>query len=60
MACGERQRAALAPTGHTAVNQSRIARQHDVRAETEALHHTRTKAFDQRVGVGEKVKHLCN
>ena len=58
MAGGLRQRAFLAPAGHAAVDQPRIARQHHVGSEAEPLHHAGTKAFDQRVGVGEQVEHL--
>ena len=58
MAGGLRQRAFLAPSGHAAVNQARIARQHHVWPETEPLHHAGTKAFDQRVGIGQEIQHL--
>ena len=40
------------------IDQPRIAREHDVGAEAEPLHHAGTKAFDQRVGAGEQVEHL--
>ena len=53
-----RQRAFLAPAGHAAIDQLWIAREHDVRAEAETLHHAGAEAFDQRVGAGEQVEHL--
>ena len=58
MAGGLRQRAFLAPAGHAAIDQPRIARQHDVRPESEPLHHAGPKPFDQRIGVGEQFEHL--
>src|ERR1700730_15477321 len=41
------QWASLAPSGHTAVDESRIVAQQDRGAETEPLHNTGTIAFDQ-------------
>ena len=58
MAGGVRQRAFLAPAGHAAVDQLWIAREHDVGAEAEPLHHAGAKTFDQRIGAGEQVEHL--
>ena len=45
----ERERSLLSPTGHPAVDQSRIARQAGVRAEPEPLRDTRAEPLDQRV-----------
>ena len=58
MAGGLRQRAFLAPAGHPAEYEARIARHHDIGAEAQPLHHAGTKAFDQRIGIGEQVEHL--
>ena len=58
MAGGLRQRAFLAPAGHAAIDQPRIARLHHVRPEPEPLHHAGPKALDQRIGIGEQVEHL--
>ena len=58
MAGGLRQRAVLAPSGHAAIDQARIAREHHVGPEPEPLHHAGTKAFDQRVGIGQQIEHL--
>ncbi|MNE31618.1 hypothetical protein D3C80_1251950 [compost metagenome] len=43
------QRTILAPTGHAAVDQARVARQANIRSEAQALHHAGTHAFDQGV-----------
>ena len=48
----------LAPAGHAAIDQARVARRHDVGAEAQPLHHARAEALDQRVGVGEQIEHL--
>ena len=48
------ERAVLAPAGHAAVDEARIAREHDVGPEAEALHHAGTEAFDQRVGASRR------
>ena len=53
-----RQRAFLAPAGHAAEHETRIARHHNVRPEAEPLHHAGAKAFDQRIGASEQVEHL--
>ena len=58
MAGGLRQRAFLAPAGHAAIDQARIARLHHVGPEPEPLHHAGPKAFDQRIGIGQQVEHL--
>jgi hypothetical protein len=58
MAGGVGERAFLAPAGHAAVNEPRIARQHDVWAESETLHDAGPKPFDQRIGVREQFEHL--
>ena len=46
-----RQRAVLAPAGHAAVHQPRVARVAGVRAEAEPLHHAGAEAFEQHVGL---------
>ena len=53
-----RQRALLAPAGHAAEHQPRIARHHHVGPEAQPLHHAGAKAFDQRVGASEQVQYL--
>ena len=58
MAGGLRQRTFLAPAGHAAIDQARIARLHHVGPEPQSLHHARPKAFDQGVGIGQEVEHL--
>ena len=58
MAGGVRQRAFLAPTGHAAIDQLWIAREHDIGAEAETLHHAGAETFDQRVRTGKQVEHL--
>ena len=45
-----RQRAVLAPAGHAAVDQPRVARRQHLGAEAEPLHHAGPKALDQHVG----------
>ena len=50
----------LAPAGHAAVDQLRIAPEHDIGAEAEALHHAGTEAFDQRVGMAELAGTRCS
>ena len=40
--------------------EARVARLYDVRPEPETLHHAGTKAFDQRVGIGQEVQHLSD
>ena len=49
-----RQRPALAPAGHAAVDQPRVARGAVGRPEAQALHHAGAVAFDQRVGGGDE------
>jgi hypothetical protein len=49
-----RQRAALAPAGHASVNQPRIAREHRIGPQAQALHHAGTEALDQRVGLARQ------
>ncbi len=51
------QRPVLAPAGHAAIYQRRVARQAYVRAQPQAFHHTGSKAFDQHVGLGDQVQH---
>ena len=49
MACRVRECAGLAPAGHAAINELRIAREHDIRPEAVAFHHAGAEAFDQAV-----------
>ena len=55
-----RQRAFLTPSGHAAIDEARVTCQHDVRAESQPLHHAGTKALDQRVGMFKQIKHLSD
>src|SRR5699024_1846430 len=50
MSCLTAHRSVLAPPGHPPVDDSRISRQDDVRAETEPLGHARPKPLDKDVG----------
>ncbi|MNQ65337.1 hypothetical protein D3C85_797900 [compost metagenome] len=50
VAGGARQRAALAPTGHAAVDQARVARPALRRPQAQALHHAGAISFDHHVG----------
>jgi hypothetical protein len=45
-----RDRALLSPARHAAVDEARVARETDVGAEAEALHHAGPEPLDQRVG----------
>ena len=58
VAGGVGERAFLAPAGHAAVDQLRVAREHDIGAEPEPLHHAGPETLDQRIGAGEQVEHL--
>jgi len=58
VAGGLRQRALLAPAGHAAVDEARVALERDVGPEAKALHHLRAEAFDQHVGGGDQVERL--
>ena len=58
MAGSLRQRAFLAPAGHPAEDQARIARHHDIRPEPKPLHHAGPETFDQRVGLAKEIEHL--
>jgi hypothetical protein len=60
VAGGLRQRAFLAPAGHAPIDQFRVAREHDLRAKPESLHHAGPETFDQGVGASEQVEHLRN
>ncbi len=51
VAGGLRERPVLAPAGHAAVDEPRVAREADVGAEPEPLHHAGPEALDQRVGL---------
>jgi len=51
-----RQRPGLAPAGHAAVDQPRVALGAVGRAQAQALHHAGPVAFDQRVGLGDEVE----
>jgi hypothetical protein len=49
------ERPVLAPAGHPAVDQPRVAGQADVRAEAQPLHHPGAEALDEGVGaVGQR------
>jgi len=50
-----RHRPLLPPTRHSRVNKTRIDRGADLGTKSEPLHHTRTKAFDQRVRVRHEI-----
>ena len=50
MAGRVRQRPGLAPARHPAVDQPRVARQRDVGAQPQPLHHAGPEALDQHVG----------
>ncbi|MNN17703.1 hypothetical protein D3C81_1308970 [compost metagenome] len=50
-------RAALAPAGHAAEYQLRIARQQHIRAKAQTFHHARTHTFDQRIGAFDQLQH---
>ena len=50
------ERPGLAPARHPAVDEARVARQHRIGAKPQALHDTRPKTFDQRVGGIEQLR----
>ena len=50
------ERPVLAPAGHAAVDELRIALQQRLGAEAEALHHAGAKALDDRVGAARPVR----
>ena len=52
-----RERTLLAPARHAAVDEARIAREADVGAEAEPLHHAGPEALDQRVGLLDQTQH---
>jgi hypothetical protein len=56
VAGGGGERAVLAPAGHPAVDQPRVASQAVVRAEAEPLRRTGPETFDQHVGGGHQVE----
>ena len=51
-----RVRAVLAPAGHAAVHELRVAGEADVGADAEALHDARAEALDERVGLLDEVE----
>jgi hypothetical protein len=51
MTRGLRQRSRLSPSGHSAVNQPRIAREHDLGAKAKTFHCARPETFNQRIGL---------
>ena len=57
---GLRERALLAPSGHAAINQTRIVRLHHFRPEPQPFHDARAEAFDQRVGMAQQIQYLCD
>jgi hypothetical protein len=54
---GLRQRSALSPACHAAVDQFRIARQAGIRPEAEAFHDSGPHALDQCVGTVDQAQH---
>ena len=56
VAGGLRQRTFLTPSGHPAVDQTRVARLHHLRPQPQSLHHPWTEAFDQRIGMAEELE----
>jgi hypothetical protein len=54
MPCRLRERPVLASAGHAAVDELRVRSQAGPGAETEPLHHTGAKAFDEGVGAREQ------
>ena len=52
---GLRQRTRLSPSGHAAVNETRVALERHVRPEPEPFHRAGAKTFDQRGGLGDEV-----
>src|ERR1700743_4030840 len=50
--------ASLPPPGQAAEEGAGVARLYDIGAEPEPLHHTRAKALDQRIGMGQEIEHL--
>ena len=54
---GMRDRPVLAPAGHPAVDQLRVAREADIGGEAEPLHDPRPKPLDQRVGPVDQPQH---
>ena len=57
VAGGLRHRTVLAPAGHAAVDELRVAGEADVGTEAEALGHARPVALDQRVGLLDQPQH---
>ncbi len=51
------QRPLLAPAGHAAIHQRRIALEAHLGPQAEPLHHTRAHAFDQRIGAVDQREH---
>ncbi len=54
-----RQRAVLSPAGHSRIDQPRIGLEQFLRAQPQPLHHARTKAFDQHVGMRQRLLDEC-
>ena len=54
VAGGLRERTFLAPAGHAAVDEPRVLRERDIRAEAEPLHDAGAKAFDEDVGLADQ------
>ena len=54
------QRTVLAPAGHAAINQPRVARQADLGAKPQTFHHAWAEALDQAVGLGHQGQHRVN
>ncbi len=53
------ERAVLAPAGHAAVDQARVARMAFGGSEAQALHHAGAETFDEHVGFRDDVEHGC-
>ena len=49
-------RALLAPPRHASVNEARVPFQADIRAEPETFHHARAEAFEDNIGLRDKVE----
>ncbi len=55
-----RERAVLAPAGHPAVDEPRVAREADVGTEPEPLHRAGAEPFDERVGALDHGQHVVD
>src|SRR6202167_6568833 len=55
-----RQRSRLSPSGHPAINEARIAREHGVGAEAKTFHCARPETFNQRIGFFDELDRKRN